>query len=195
MKKYILTILILVISIIFLIYLSTKLELSTTFSENTGLYLFSALIQANAAIFSIVGVFYIFRLQSIQYTITNIFNALYNENINIRQVAEDFKIKNIDDKKVYVGKMTGNDHISNYYRNWLEYELEQNEIKNKIKNPLIAITLLIVLQIFFLIISHGIHLLGVLFEIISFALIGLFQIYILIIVVYSILTIINRKSV
>ena len=36
------------------------------FSENTGLYFFSALLQANAAILAIVGVFMIFRLQSYQ---------------------------------------------------------------------------------------------------------------------------------
>ena len=36
------------------------------FSNSTGLYLFSALLQANAAIIAIVGVFGIFRIQSLQ---------------------------------------------------------------------------------------------------------------------------------
>ena len=36
------------------------------FSNTTGLYLFSALLQANAAIIAIVGVFGIFRIQSLQ---------------------------------------------------------------------------------------------------------------------------------
>ena len=36
------------------------------FSNSTGLYLFSALLQANAAIIAIVGVFGIFRIQNLQ---------------------------------------------------------------------------------------------------------------------------------
>jgi len=195
MKKYILTFLLTVLSISFFIYLIFNITLSQTFSENTGLYFFSALIQANAAIFSIIGVFYIFRLQSIQSAISDIFNALYNENINIREYAEQFKNKNSDDKKLFVNKLSVEDPISNYYKNWLEYELEQNDIKDKIKNPLITTVILIVLQIIFLIISNGIHSSGIWFESISYLLIGLFQIYVLVIVVNSIISIIKRKNV
>ena len=36
------------------------------FHPTTGLYFFSALLQANAAIFAIVGVFMIFKLEQLQ---------------------------------------------------------------------------------------------------------------------------------
>jgi len=36
------------------------------FSDSTCLYFFSALLQANAAILSIVGVYFIYRVQSVQ---------------------------------------------------------------------------------------------------------------------------------
>ncbi|MBK7379640.1 MAG: hypothetical protein IPJ03_11635 [Ignavibacteriales bacterium] len=195
MKKYILTSLFAVISTFFLIYLIFNITLDKSFSENTGLYFFSSLIQANAAILSIIGVFYIFRLQSIQVAISNIFNALFYENITIREGAEDFKNKSLDDKKTYVSRLTAHDHISNSYRNWLEYEIEQNDIKERIKNPLITITVLIILQVIFLIISNGIHSLGIWSEIITYLIVGLFQIYVLVIVVKSIILIINRKNV
>ena len=168
---------------------------SSIFSNYTGSYLFSALIQANAAIFSIIGVFYIFRLQSIQSAISNIFNALYNENISIRQKAEEFNHKNIDEKKTYAERLSGDNPISKNYRDWLEYELEKNDLRDKIRNPLFTIVILIILQIIFLIISNGIHSLGNWFETISYILIGLYQIYVLVVVVHSIISIINRKNV
>lgn len=195
MKKYFITFLLSILSICFFIYLIIKMDSSSVFTDFTGLYLFSALIQANAAIFSIIGVFYIFRLQSIQSSISNIFNALYNENIGIRQHAEEFNHKDIDGKRAYSEKLTGDDPISKNYRDWLEYELEKNDLRDKIRNPLFTIVILIIIQIVFLIISNGIHSLGNWFEIISYLLIGLFQIYVLIIVVNSIISIINRKNV
>lgn len=49
------------------------------FSDNTGLYFYSALLQANAAILSIVGVFYIFRIQSNQNSIDILKNLLLSD--------------------------------------------------------------------------------------------------------------------
>lgn len=195
MRKYLLTMILSIISISFLVYIFLKILACPSFSEYTGLYFFSTLIQANAAIFSIVGVFYIFRLQSIQSAIANIFNALYNEDPNIRRMAQEFNIKIIEDKKSYVESISGNDYISNYYKNWLNYELDLNDIKIKIKQPLVTIMVLIIFQILFLLITNGLHTLGFLYEMIAFIIVTLFQIYVLINVVSSIISITNKKNV
>ncbi len=45
------------------------------FSESTGFYSYSSLLQANAAILSILGIFTIFRVQSFQSAIETIKNS------------------------------------------------------------------------------------------------------------------------
>lgn len=195
MKKYIFATSFLIVSILFIVLATFKIFPCSPFSSNTGLYLYSALIQANAAIFSIIGVFFIFRLQSVQSAITNIFNGLYNENIGVRQGAYKFKNMSLEEKKIYIDSLSGDDHISNDYRTWFNYEEELEDNKSKIKTPLIVIAVLIILQIIFLVISDGINKLGFKYEISAFIIIVSFQIYVLSIVVNSILSIINRKSV
>ena len=81
MKKFeyiaIFLIIILAVSSTFIIvkYINTN----KFFSDNTGLYFFSAILQANAAILSIVGVFIIFRIQSYQSPIDIIRNSFLIE--------------------------------------------------------------------------------------------------------------------
>ena len=39
------------------------------FSDNTGLYFYSALIQSNAALFTVAGIFVMYKLDSLEQTI------------------------------------------------------------------------------------------------------------------------------
>ncbi len=54
------------------------------FTENTSLYFYSALLQANAAIIALVGLYTIFHLQNVNSTIEIIKSSLVNENPRIR---------------------------------------------------------------------------------------------------------------
>jgi hypothetical protein len=68
------------------------------FSESTGFYLYSSLLQANAAILSILGVFTIFRVQSIQAAIDIIKNAwimprgFYHPNIDVMTEFDNIRL-------------------------------------------------------------------------------------------------------
>ncbi|MFC1561037.1 hypothetical protein ACFL4V_01020 [Candidatus Latescibacterota bacterium] len=70
-------------------------------SGNTGYYFYSAILQANAAILSIVGVFIIFRIQRLQSTIDIIINSFMTdlERWTNPQWILDFFNSNLEEKK------------------------------------------------------------------------------------------------
>ena len=93
------------IIIIVAITVSVFLGLPENFySPSTSLYFFSALLQANAAIFSIYGVFVIFKLQSIKSSIDSFITALMQDRGRSIHTVEviDFDGMNIDEKKNHV---------------------------------------------------------------------------------------------
>ena len=179
-KEYWLFFLFVIISVIVLLMIFTKNEFVFSFSENTGLYLFSSLIQSNAAIISIFGVFFIFRLQSLLSSISEIYESLLNTNSAVANGAREFRHLSIEEKKAKVDNYKKENDIILEYKKWYKYEKSVIGIKNLIKKPSIIIITLISLQILFLILSNDIHKLGFQYELICFILVTIFQIYVLI---------------
>ena len=179
-KEYWLFLIFVILSIGVLAIIFIKNGFVFAFTENTGLYLFSSLIQSNAAIISIFGVFYIFRLQSLQSAISEIYESLCNINTAIKDAAREFRHLSLGKKKTKIDSYREDNEIVIEYKKWYEYEKSFNTIKILIKKPTVIIITLISIQIVFLVFSNNIHMLGVVYELISFILIAVFQIYVLV---------------
>ena len=175
-----------------------KSNLQVSFTGNTGLYFYSALLQANAAIFSIVGVFYIFRLQSINSAISEFFFLLTSQGSAIREEAIKFRNASTTDKEAKVKKLSMfKDGITFEYSRWLILEKELLQLRKKYIPPITNLTFLIVFEIFFLLLSETIHNIGGCTEYLSYSIVSVFQIYILITMMFSIkeTIIINKRNI
>lgn len=106
-KKFFIEIisLILFIYIIFFDILNAKYFLEVYF-ENTGLYFYSSLLQANGAILAIVGVFFIFRIQSLQSTVEGNYLTLLMSCVNDfeRKFYHSFRNHGLEEKIIDVEK-------------------------------------------------------------------------------------------
>ena len=194
LKKGRIMVLFVIISVIlFLIFLAKVLPQSP-FSENTGLYFYSAFIQANAAIFSIVGVFFVFRFQSIKSSISENRNLFNNAGEEVKKFAQSFEELSNEGKEIEVKRMQGNYALTNAYRKWLQLEKELTSVKSKIIKPLIFIVILLMIESLFLLLSNGIHKLGFADESLLFGFILIFQSYVLSTVIYSIRKVIDNKE-
>ena len=133
------------------------------FSANTGLYLFSALLQANAAIFAIVGVFGIFRIQSLQSKIEFFKQGLIQpkgRSNRTEMLSEDiikFDNFNLKDKTNYIEDSKTDDIFKPLLRSWLNTETIIINFKSIIVSSMIYIGIGIIINTFFLINSNTIH--------------------------------------
>ena len=157
-----------------------KIGTSFNFTENTGYYFYSSLLQANAAIISIFGVFFIYKVQSLQSSISEIFNSICSINSIAMDYARKFKLMNLDQKKDKMKDYNNENTGSKFYRQWYENEVSLVKIKEKIVKPSILLTTAIILQSIFLLLSNDIHLQGGIYEVISFLLTIIYESYVLI---------------
>jgi hypothetical protein len=129
------------------------------FSDSSSLYYFSALLQSNAAIFSIFGVFVVFKIQSIQSSIDLIKSRLMNDGRKIVQSTDvvRFDDKDIDEKEVRISEIKDNGELVFHYTQWLDKEKEILKIKTGIKNPIVFIAIAIIMNALGLIMSSYIH--------------------------------------
>lgn len=106
-----------------------------TFSDSTGLYFYSALVQANAAILSIVGVFIIFRLQSLQSSIDRAVRALLSDTRTTPSPVIEFEKMNLEEKKTFVERGKIEPPIKPLFREWATNEEKISKIRSSIKLP------------------------------------------------------------
>ena len=175
-KNYWLFISLTMLLLIVLTYILFKVRFGFNFTENTGYYFYSSLLQANAAIISIFGVFFIYKVQSLQSSISEIFNSICSINSMAMDYALKFKVMDLDQKKNKLKDYNNENTGSKFYRQW--YETEVNLVK--IIKPSILLTTAIILQSIFLLLSNDIHLQGSSYEFISFLLTILYESYVLI---------------
>lgn len=166
MKKYIIVLSIIAITLLifflpFLIPKGIKI-----FSTNTGLYFFSALLQSNAAILSVFGVFLIFRIQSYQSSIDIIHSSLLDHQTcssTIQDIFEFIKNPDLGKKKSIASK--ADEYIRHYYEESLLFHEKIANIKKTIKLPTYLLGFGIILNLFSLLLSNLFNNLGLLYEI------------------------------
>ncbi len=133
------------------------------FDVNTGLYLFSALLQANAAIFAIVGVFGIFRIQSLQSKIEFFKQGLIQPKgrFNRTEMSSEDIIKfdefTLEEKADYIKNSEIDDNFIPLLRSWFNTETIIINFESIIIISMIYLGIGIIINIFFLIYSNTIH--------------------------------------
>ena len=121
------------------------------FSDYTALYFFSALLQANAAILAIVGVFFIFRIRTYQSSIDFLRNYLMNspsliakcsviEFDNLTQEVRKTRIEENKEKNYY------NIGVIPHLESWDEKVDKIKKIKTVIKPPTILLAIGIIIN-------------------------------------------------
>lgn len=149
------------------------------FNENTGFYFYSALIQANAAIISIFGIFYIFKIQTIQNTIGEYYSFLSSMGAAIPQNALNFRVISLQEKQNKINEFAADDSVGKMYKKIFEYEKFIKESKTLVQEPLLILIFATSTQIILLISSHNIHLLGWWQELLCFVIVSALEIFIL----------------
>ncbi len=163
-------------------------------SNNSELYLFSALIQANAAVVALVGIFVIYKLQAYQYEIQTIKFFLSEA---IRQVGSNRKIldtrlkfedmSNKDrDERI---KEFGNSLITDYFIEWNNKLNIMTTVRKKIIAPTILLIILIMSNVIFLGYPSIINQFGKIIIFIDVV----FQAIVIAVIVYQIISIIQMK--
>jgi len=149
------------------------------FNENTGFYFYSALIQANAAIISIFGIFYIFKIQTIQNTIGEYYSFLTSMGSTLRDFALDFRVMSFQEKQEKISKIPAENSAGKMYMKIVDREKDIKESKTLVQKPLLILIFATSTQSILLISSHNIHLLGWWQELLCFVIVSALEIFIL----------------
>ena len=163
-----------------------------TFSNNTGLYLYSALLQANAAILSLIGIYFIFKIQSLKSEIEAIKNYVFHNSGSsaAKTYYFDFDLVSILDKKQIIDKLIETKQIEkdpyHKFSLWLSKETDIVLIIMSVKFPSLILAISIMIDAIFLVFAYQIHLQKYPYEILSFASILLLQLFTLIIIIRGI---------
>ncbi|MFA5804799.1 MAG: hypothetical protein WC879_09140 [Melioribacteraceae bacterium] len=179
-KDYLLFIILTFLLLVLVALIIYKNRFLLNFTENTGYYFYSSLLQANAAIISIFGVFFIYKVQSLQSLISDIFNSYCQISSSAMDYALKFKAMDLEQKKERLKANNSDNPVSKFYKQWYEAEVNLVKIKEKIIKPSILLSTAIILQSIFLLLSNDIHLQGSGYEFISFLLTILYESYVLI---------------
>lgn len=158
------------------------------FSVNTGFYFFSALLQANASILAITGVYAIFKIQASQGIIEVIWKLI---NRGFSEAADIYKLDRLLNDPVInekeIESIVGKYGLETFWGKWYEVALSIYYLKQSIKLPLILLCLGILLNMVGIIFSNYLHLSGVWTECSFVFGVAIFEIYIIYKVVQSIL--------
>lgn len=129
------------------------------FSENSSFYFLSSLLQANASILSISGVFFIFRIQSLQSSIDIIKSSLMSDRGNISWPGDIVKFDNLllNDKESYLKSEQKNKYILQSLIDWTSKEKLIHNIKKEIIIPTILIGTGIIVESICLFSANYVH--------------------------------------
>ncbi|MBI4726447.1 hypothetical protein HY768_04345 [candidate division TA06 bacterium] len=111
------------------------------FSEITGYYFFSSIIQVEAAIFSIYGLFIVFKIQICKANIDTCKNLLFMK-FNKLHMISDFEKKNDSQKEEYItekAKSAPDEPIAYQFRQWLDNQYSIAKIKSSFRSPLVLL--------------------------------------------------------
>jgi len=147
------------------------------FSKNSGLYFFSSLLQADAAIFAIVGIFVIYKLQSVQSKIDSIRNYLLGQ---IGKTTDELEVQKFDEltteQKMNFEPST--DKLGLLYNKWARLENANDFVKLVVRTPTLFIFIGLTFNSFGLTFASFIHNAGYCVEIIVIGLNLILHLYI-----------------
>jgi len=158
--------------------------LTNIFYDYTSIYLFSALLQANAAILAIVGVFGIFKIQSIQTQIDFLKNWLtFPDGRRImngwspKDVFNFENRSNVEQNEQISGTKT--EIIKSMLESWMVYKKKIQDIKPIIINSSLILGIGIIVDSVGIICSKLIHDFPPALELVILVLVLLFHIYLI----------------
>ena len=160
MKKctYIVVSTLLIVTILNLVF-SDILIPNNFFSENSAFYFLSSLLQGNAAILSITGVFYIFKIQSLQSSIDIIKSTLMAD-FGRRSWPEDilkFDKLILAEKETYLKSDNAIKAIQSELDEWTSKERNIKNLKIEIKFPFVVLSIGIIIEAICLFTANFIH--------------------------------------
>ncbi len=127
------------------------------FTDSTSLYIYSAFLQANAAIIAVLGVFIVYKIQIHSSVIDIIITRLYHISQLRPNLVTNFELMNNKNKHDDFTSKNESDKTYLFYKSWLKHDDEIIRIKNLIILPLFVSVLLMSLDTIFLITSSNIH--------------------------------------
>jgi len=129
------------------------------FSDNSSFYFFSSLLQANAAILSIVGVFFIFRIQSLQSAVDIVKSNLMSDRGHSSWPQEIMAWDNlpIEEKESQLKNDKANKYIQPALNYWTTKERHVHNLKKGIIIPSILLGVGIVLEALSLFSANYLH--------------------------------------
>lgn len=110
-------------------------------SDSTGYYFYSSLIQVKAAIFSIYGLFIVFKIQICKANIDTCKNLIFMTYMKYTgpSMISGFEKKSDEEKKIYITESETKapaDSITYQYKQWLENQQSITNIKSSFQRPL-----------------------------------------------------------
>jgi len=192
--SWILIVITLILIVLVIIFNPSKIfHIEHFFSDYSAFYFFSALLQANAAIFAIVGIFCIFKIQSIELYINTIKQRLLellqdDSFIQFERLDLNGKMKNLEKYKSELsksGKYLLDERVN------LEKKIQC--LLFSVKSPLIVLIIGILINGIGLFLANYIHNLGTVFEFKILLIDLIIEIFLILVVISNILNILNYK--
>ena len=128
------------------------------FSDSSSLYLYSALLQANAAIIALIGVFFIYKFQALQNDIDSIRSFMLKEDGMRGQYIRYhlfYKLNLYLKKKKLIEQKS--DLFFDNYNEWFIKELQVAQLKLKLKSPILFLAYVLISNAILLFFSTYLH--------------------------------------
>ena len=135
------------------------------FSESTGLYFFSATLQANAALLSVFAIFVIFRIQQLESTISAISTLLLNDRGTHLIVVKDalrFLEAHMEERKKLANSYVRDLQI--LAKKWIQAKEQADSVARSLRAPTIFLAVLMAVDLFGMLFASAIHATGTGFE-------------------------------
>lgn len=151
------------LSILIILYIGYFTIQEDFFSENTSFYFFSALLQGNAAIISLLFIFLLHKLQSLQNQIDLTRENLTRIAVGISIWVEDiikFDNYSINEKRTFLEERKNkidSQQTLPLLTKWLQCEEETKKLKDKAKPFLCLLSLSIIIFALGIIFANSIH--------------------------------------
>lgn len=129
------------------------------FSESTSLYIYSSFLQANAAIIAILGLFIIYRIQSLQSSIDVIKSDIMRDRgmYSHPKTVLDFDLVSIEEKEKKISALNPDHYYLLHYKIWVENLKSITQLKTLITFPTIFLTLAIIIDGVCLLFCSNLH--------------------------------------
>ena len=170
--------------------------------DYTGLYFYSALLQGNASLLAILGVFVIYRLQDLKSSVSNIRDFFLGYGVlhgSSRELVQEFDLASISEKKDQLTKVPdypaekGGTTFRKQFSLWIDYEVMIAETKNHIFWPTISLGGVIAISMIGIILAKHIHTSSVGLELTLFLIIAFWNLLTIGSIIYRVIQSIKTK--